>query len=64
MLHLPLLLYPLLHLSSANILSNLFSSSEKPHFSSRMALETLGEFGSELEIPCDVQGEPRPNVTW
>ena len=41
-----------------------FSISEKPHFISKMSLETLGEFGSELEIPCSVTGEPRPNVTW
>jgi protein sidekick len=29
-----------------------------------MSQETLGEVGSELEVPCSVQGEPRPNVTW
>ena len=29
-----------------------------------MALETLGEIGKELEIPCEVVGEPTPNVTW
>ena len=29
-----------------------------------MMLETLGEFGKEFEIPCDVGGSPRPNVTW
>eukprot|EP00090_Calanus_glacialis_P041134 TRINITY_DN7227_c0_g1_i2.p1 TRINITY_DN7227_c0_g1~~TRINITY_DN7227_c0_g1_i2.p1 ORF type:complete len:2186 (-),score=220.82 TRINITY_DN7227_c0_g1_i2:579-7136(-) len=37
---------------------------EKPHFKSKMMLETLGEFGKEFEIPCDVAGSPRPNVTW
>ena len=29
-----------------------------------MMLETLGEFGKELEVPCDVAGSPKPNVTW
>ena len=41
-----------------------FSPSEKPHFKRRMNLETLGEFGSEIELPCDIGGVPAPNVTW
>ena len=29
-----------------------------------MNLETLGEFGSENELPCDTRSGPAPNVTW
>ena len=30
----------------------------------KLGLETLGEIGKELEIPCNVEGTPRPEVTW
>ena len=29
-----------------------------------MPVETVGEFGREITIPCNVHGVPRPNVTW
>ena len=29
-----------------------------------MQVETVGEFGREITIPCNVHGVPRPNVTW
>lgn len=38
--------------------------SDKPHFSSRMPVETLGEFGRDLSLKCDVDGEPVPDVKW
>ena len=37
---------------------------EKPYFKSKLSLETLGEIGKELEVACDMGGEPAPNVTW
>ena len=37
---------------------------EKPHFQKRMPVETVGEFGREITIPCDVHGVPNPNITW
>ena len=37
---------------------------EKPHFMSRPPLETLGEFGHSLTLPCAVDGSPAPDVTW
>ena len=30
----------------------------------KLGLETLGEIGKELEIPCNVEGTPLPEVTW
>ena len=30
----------------------------------KLGLETLGEIGKELEIPCNVEGTPEPQVTW
>ena len=29
-----------------------------------MPVETVGEFGREITIPCDVHGVPNPNITW
>ena len=29
-----------------------------------MPVETVGEFGREITIPCNVHGVPQPNVTW
>ena len=29
-----------------------------------MQVETVGEFGREITIPCNLHGVPRPNVTW
>ena len=29
-----------------------------------MPVETVGEFGREITIPCNVHGVPPPNVTW
>ena len=29
-----------------------------------MPVETVGEFGREITIPCNVHGVPTPNVTW
>ena len=37
---------------------------EKPHFEKTMQVETVGEFGREITIPCNLHGVPRPNVTW
>ena len=41
-----------------------FPFTEKPHFMSRPPLETLGEFGHSLTLPCAVDGSPAPDVTW
>ena len=30
----------------------------------KLGLETLGEIGKELEIPCNVEGTPQPEITW
>jgi len=37
---------------------------EKPHFRRKLQFETLGEIGKELEIPCDVEGSPKPEIVW
>ncbi|XP_037919149.1 protein sidekick isoform X4 [Hermetia illucens] len=37
---------------------------EPPYFFSPLRTETLGEYGSPLELHCDVLGEPPPSVTW
>ena len=29
-----------------------------------MPVQTVGEFGREITIPCGVHGVPMPNVTW
>ena len=29
-----------------------------------MQVETVGEFGREITLPCNVHGVPKPNVTW
>ena len=31
---------------------------------SRPPLETLGEFGHSLTLPCAVDGSPAPDVSW
>ena len=41
-----------------------FSFIEKPHFEKTMPVETVGEFGREITIPCNLHGVPNPNVTW
>lgn len=37
---------------------------EKPKFVSNAKTETLGDYGSQINLPCDVVGIPKPNVTW
>lgn len=37
---------------------------EKPHFVSTSRTETLGDYGSQISMLCDVVGIPTPNVTW
>lgn len=37
---------------------------EKPMFISNLKSETLGDYGSPITMPCDVDGIPKPNVTW
>ncbi|XP_044732733.1 protein sidekick isoform X2 [Chrysoperla carnea] len=37
---------------------------EKPSFLNRIKSETLGDYGTAITLPCDVIGEPPPNVMW
>lgn len=37
---------------------------EKPKFVSNSKTETLGDYGSQVNLPCDVVAIPIPNVTW
>ncbi|XP_031349288.1 protein sidekick isoform X2 [Photinus pyralis] len=37
---------------------------EKPTFISDMKTETLGDYGTRINLPCDSVGIPKPNVTW
>ncbi|KAI4461154.1 titin [Holotrichia oblita] len=37
---------------------------EKPRFVSHAKTETLGDYGSQIILPCDVVGIPKPNVSW
>lgn len=37
---------------------------EPPSFFSHMRQETYGELGALVTLPCDVVGDPQPNVTW
>ncbi|XP_048522895.1 protein sidekick [Dendroctonus ponderosae] len=37
---------------------------EKPRFLSNAKPETLADYGSQLNLPCDLIGNPQPNVTW
>ncbi|TMW48206.1 hypothetical protein DOY81_006718 [Sarcophaga bullata] len=37
---------------------------EPPSFFSHMRQETYGELGAVVTLPCDVVGDPQPNVTW
>ncbi|XP_034123900.1 protein sidekick isoform X7 [Drosophila guanche] len=37
---------------------------EPPVFFTPMRAETFGEFGGQLQLPCDVVGEPTPQVQW
>ncbi|CAB4061873.1 SDK [Lepeophtheirus salmonis] len=37
---------------------------EKPYFYRRMSLETFGDFGNDISIPCHVKGIPEPSVIW
>ncbi|XP_065171276.1 protein sidekick-like isoform X3 [Atheta coriaria] len=37
---------------------------EKPRFSSSTKPETLAEYASQVILPCDVDGIPKPKVTW
>lgn len=37
---------------------------EKPTFVSHAKTETLGDYGSQIILPCDVVGIPKPNVSW
>nr|CAD7457347.1 unnamed protein product [Timema tahoe] len=36
----------------------------KPTFLTNMRIETLGEYGSTLSLPCEVVGVPKPNIVW
>ena len=48
---------------SLKVILSLFFT-EKPRLEKKLGLETLGEIGKELEIPCNVQGTPEPEITW
>lgn len=37
---------------------------EPPTFYAPLRSETLGEYGTQVVLPCDVDGEPAPLVTW
>lgn len=37
---------------------------EKPRFFSNAKPETLGDYSSTINLPCDVLGIPKPNITW
>ncbi|XP_034671220.1 protein sidekick isoform X8 [Drosophila subobscura] len=37
---------------------------EPPVFFTPMRAETFGEFGGQVQLPCDVVGEPTPQVEW
>ncbi|KAF5283152.1 hypothetical protein FQR65_LT02664 [Abscondita terminalis] len=37
---------------------------EKPKFISDTKTETLGDYGSRINLMCDAVGIPKPNVTW
>lgn len=37
---------------------------EPPAFYAPLRGETLGEYGTQVVLPCDVTGEPAPLVTW
>ncbi|CAG9861808.1 unnamed protein product [Phyllotreta striolata] len=37
---------------------------EKPKFLSMAKSETLGEYSASMNLPCDVLGIPKPNITW
>ncbi|XP_018319090.1 protein sidekick isoform X2 [Agrilus planipennis] len=37
---------------------------EKPKFVSNTRTETLGDYGSQISLPCDVVGIPPPKVKW
>jgi len=37
---------------------------EPPLFFTPMRAETFGEFGGQVQLTCDVVGEPTPQVKW
>lgn len=37
---------------------------EKPKFFTNSRTEILGDYGSQVKLPCDVEGIPKPNITW
>ncbi|XP_017777837.1 PREDICTED: protein sidekick-like, partial [Nicrophorus vespilloides] len=37
---------------------------ERPRFVSNTRTESLGEYGTQISLPCDVVGIPKPNITW
>lgn len=37
---------------------------EKPWFVSHIKPDTLGNYGAQITLSCDVDGIPKPNVTW
>lgn len=37
---------------------------EKPRFFSNAKPETLSDYSSSINLPCDVLGIPKPNITW
>ena len=55
---------------TANVLKTLqififfFLIAEKPRFSRRLPLETQGEFGKALTLPCPIRGSTPLNITW
>lgn len=37
---------------------------EKPKFFANARTEVFGDYGAQLRLPCDVDGIPKPNITW
>ncbi|XP_022907752.1 protein sidekick isoform X2 [Onthophagus taurus] len=37
---------------------------EKPRFASVTKSEMLGDYGSQIILPCDAVGIPKPNISW
>lgn len=46
-------------IAAAQVLVNV-----KPKFIRNFKTETLGDYGSLVKFPCDVDAIPKPNVTW
>lgn len=37
---------------------------EKPKFYTSLRTEMFGDYGGQLKLACDVDGIPKPNITW